>query len=48
MSLSNKYDLFYKTDGQAHAISDYPIRKWPLNRVEAIRLLSQIMGGRDE
>jgi hypothetical protein len=36
MSLSNKYDQFYKTDGQAHAISDYPIRKWPRNRVEAI------------
>lgn len=36
MGLANKYDLFYKTDGQAHAISDYPIRKWPRNRVEAI------------
>lgn len=36
MSLSNKYDQFYKTDGKAHAISDYPIRKWPRNRVEAI------------
>lgn len=36
MTLSDKYDQFYKTDGQAHSISDYPIRKWPRNRVEAI------------
>lgn len=36
MSLSNKYDQFYKTDGQARAINDYLIRKWPRNRVEAI------------
>lgn len=36
MTLSNKYDQFYKTDGQAHLISDCPIRKWPRNRVEAI------------
>lgn len=36
MSLSNKYDQFYKSDGQARAINDYLIRKWPRNRVEAI------------
>lgn len=36
MGLATKYDQFYKTDGQAHAISDYAIRKWPRNRVEAI------------
>src|SRR3569832_1849974 len=36
MALSDKYDQFYKTDRQARAISDYPIRKWPRNRVEAI------------
>ena len=36
MGLANKYDQFYKTDGQARAISEFPIRKWPRNRVEAI------------
>lgn len=36
MTLSDKYDQFYKTDGQARAISDYAIRKWPRNRMEAI------------
>jgi hypothetical protein len=33
MTLSDKYDQFYKTDGQAHSNSDYPIRKWPRKRV---------------
>lgn len=36
MSLGKKYDQFYKTDGQAHVVGDYPIRKWPRNRLEAI------------
>lgn len=40
MGLSNKYDQFYKTDGQAHALSDYPVRKCPLNRVEEIVAVS--------
>lgn len=36
MALNDKYDEFYKTDGQLRVIDDYPIRKWPRNRVEAI------------
>lgn len=36
MGLSSKYDQFYKTDGQARAIADCPVRKWPRNRAEAI------------
>lgn len=36
MSLSKKYDEFYKTNGHPRVIEDYVIRKWPRNRVEAI------------
>ena len=36
MALNDKYDEFYKTDGKPRVIKDYPIRKWPRNRVEAI------------
>lgn len=36
MALNDKYDAFYKTDGKARSITDYAIRKWPLNRAEAI------------
>lgn len=36
MALNDKYDTFYKTDGKAHAIADYAVRKWPRNRAEAI------------
>lgn len=36
MALNSKYDNFYKTDGKARAIPDFAVRKWPLNRVEAI------------
>lgn len=36
MSLSSKYDQFYKTDLSAGTLVDYPVRAWPRNRVEAI------------
>ncbi len=36
MALNDKYDMFYKSDGKAHVIADYALRKWPRNRVEAI------------
>lgn len=36
MSLSNQYDKFYRSDGNATAISEIPIRRWPLCRTEAI------------
>ena len=36
MSLSDKYDQLYMTDLEVSALVDYPIRTWPLNKMEAI------------
>ena len=36
MSLDQKYDAFYKGDGQRKVFDDVDSQRWPRNRIEAI------------